>query len=218
MNIKNGKPVRSFFNGNSYIQGVLSFISQRNQNFPQFQKTEDAIDVNIWKPNKMFTANTTTIQFNTLASITPYIIIDLYQYSIRPTSYAISFEKEYTPPTEWTLTGSNSGKTENENEWTQFAYYSHSTNVCPYPNEKCGESVYYHFQCDQTAQYFRFIKLTYLKTRVIDFNPTYEKQYFRLMRLELFGYLTDNHICPSKESHIFISKSIFIYTYILVFK
>ena len=87
--------------------------------------------------------------------------------------------------------------------------------------EVCGNSVFLHNSCNNSLgeeQYFRYIKLTYLRTRGVDYKGQWgwDKHYFRLMRFELFGTLMDNRVCQTQKQNIHFPTTLFLITFFSV--
>ena len=218
-----GQKVRYFQSLDVTQKGPMAFIVSKFSDLPVFSRNKDSEIAISYKfnPRLQYTQNTLNIHFDTKAGISPYIIFDLRSFKILPTKYSISLLAGFTPPTEWTLSGSDTGNPENDNEWYLLSPVPHNLSICPEIPQLskephlCLESVQLEYQCDhQNEKWYRFTMLKYLRTRVVDFGNS-QNHYFRLQKLELFGFLSGHVTCDNHRITLSFLKYLNIYVLFL---
>ena len=197
--MKNSELVRFFPSGNTTAPGAFTYIAKHYSSYPSFSANPVFVNNYTWSPRNQYFNRHGSVQFDT--NDPPYLIIDVANFKISPSSYSITLSEGLTPPTEWTVLGSNTGNFENDSEWTQLSHYSHNINVCENGTQEpniCKEEVSYEFKINlkDTSQSFQYFQLKYLRTRVQDYNVN-AKFYFRLSRFEVFGVLGGHIDCVS---------------------
>ena len=211
-----GDVVRYFPSGSSTSPGAFSYITSRFSNWPQYSGNQNVESNHTWNPRNQFNDLNFCFVFNTYLPILPYLIIDVGKYRIKPSSYAIIFERGYTPPTEWIIRGSNTGNINEESEWTDLAHFQHNTSVCPNGSgdlrpELCNERVFYQFPFDllnDETKTYRYFQLKYLKTRNLDYYNQGTLAYFRLMRFEIFGIMSGYTKCKTLKKPLYLKKNL----------
>ena len=174
--------------------GVISYLVNKKRFNPKFTMNSNPKEVYSFDPIESYTKNTTGISFDTYADDCPYVIIDFSPFFVFPTFYSFYIKDGTTPPTEWTISGSNAGNPDNDNEWETLSHPSKNTSICdemPGSTFRCGTSTYVGYNTDAISKYgkgFNFIRIKILDIRTT--NNIINHYTYRIVKPEYFGYLT----------------------------
>ena len=206
-----------FSEGEPGKKGIISYIISKSSTSPNFKINEEIRNPDIdfyFDPRRTYKDYNFSTSFVTKNGEKPFVIYDLYPYSLYPFGYSITLMNMMTPPIEWTISVSNTG---NENDWIIISHPPKNVSLCPYelPSTQCTESVSYNYKTDNSGlkdKSYRYINFTLDKDRGRELVGRIE-QSLRIQRIDFYGYLLGPIKCYVTKSCNRKSKLLFLSTF-----
>lgn len=211
-----------YFSGSTPgAKGIISYIISKSGVSPTFKINKELKSNDNdyrYDPRRTYKDYTYLTAFNIINGEKPFLVYDLYPYSLFPFAYSLSVLKSWSPPIEWTISVSNTGKA---NDWLVISQPPRNYSICPYSSSSpvCTESSSNRYNTDNSKlkdKSYRYINFTVLHDRYREYNNNKTNQrLLRVQRIEFYGYLIGHIPCYISKACSASSSKLTLFLFVI---